>query len=352
MAHLHLRYEGAYESALPTFSDTGIWDIADREPVIRLDDIEKMLGEAIKQGVSTIRPFGLPPMAVDYWVAVLLSRWNRMVLTKVLTQLFIDAHRTGRGGWYELVRKYVELKNYSLELAVETVVLRYLANGEPQVLLYLTWRNYVPSANVGKRVGEMLTRRSRIFYIGFKPKRGRRRKWKNSKSEKGNTVLDFSISAELLAVGKYPGRRFWDYLAAAFCKDLRPAVQQKWQLQEPFSVEAKLEYKKRSRENAGDREDLGLVARDIEVAQLLQERIDKEEPVKNALEDVVKDWNATASDGWRITEATLKKVYGKVTRDPKPCRPARAVSKPASAESEINWFLDEFGNRARIKKCD
>jgi hypothetical protein len=351
MAHLQLRYE----SALPAFSDVGIWDIADRAPVARLDEIEKWLGESIKQGTSAIHRPGLAPVTVDRWADVLFDRWNRMVLT------IIDVDRTSLVGWYAWVNDYVDLRNYPLGLAVQTAVLRYLASGNPQPLVYLIRWGWVPSAKVRKHIAWMLTQDSRVFYIGIRPKRGRRRKGKNSNLEEENPVLYFMREcADLLAAGKYVPHRFWNYLAAAFDKDLRPAVQQKYQLQGPFSVEAKIDYKKRSPEHKGDRKDLDLIPRDRRLAQCLQDRIvqdriDKRKLVENARADVVDDWNATVSNELRIKTDTLKKIQTaynihKPPRVRKPPRPARAGSKSARLESQISdWSIDKSGIRERTK---
>jgi hypothetical protein len=357
MGHLRLRYEGAYESALPTFSDIGIWDIVDRAPVVRLDEIEKMLGEAIKQGGSAIHRPGRAPVTVDRWSAVFLGRWNRKVLTEVLTQLSIDAFRIGSPGWYNRACRYVRFKNYTLELAVETAVLRYLADGDARPLLYLTWRGYVPSAKVGKHVAAMLTRSSRIFYIGFKPKRGRPRKRKNANLEKRNAVSDcISINAELLAVGEYAPHRFWDFLLAALYKDQRPAVEQKYRLKKPFSVEARFEYNKHSPDHAGNSEDLDLVERNIRIAELFQDCIDRDEPVTN--KKFCNKWNAGLSPEQTISESTLKKIKTayKIRKPPrvrKPRRPPRVtIERPGPEGTISDWSTDKFGNRERTKTRD
>jgi hypothetical protein len=245
------------------------------------------------------------------------------------------------------------MRNYSLARAVQTTVLHYLANGNFRPLFYLTWRGYVPGPRVRRHVAALLTKDAPVYYVGFQPGRGRR----SSKEKKAN-ARERQPVLDRLTAGKYVSHKFWDYLSAALYEDYRPALQQKYKLPKSVSLKAKLEYKSRSRANAGEHEDLDLVPRDRRLMQLLQDRIDREEPVDNAREDVVTDWNVAVADAYRIKGATLKKKQTpyevhKAPRVSKPRRPPSATRKASKPEGKISpWSTEKGGVLKRTKTGD
>jgi hypothetical protein len=360
MATLHLRHEGACESLVPFSSQWVVWDIADRAPLVGRIAIETFHSDAIEQGISTAKFAGLSPMPVDFYVTAFRGRWNRLVLTEVLTPLAIEAFRTGPDGWYSSVCREVRKKGYSLEMAVETVVSAYLRARNPEPLFFLTKHEYVPSDGVGKRVAVMLKDRSDDFHIKVQPIRHKSGPQTLSSSEEAIQAV-FGTGAELLTVGRDPGRRFWDYLCAAFYEDHRQAVQQKYQLQEPFSLKAFFKFSETSSKNAGRLLNLGLGVRDEVAADLFQDHVNKGEKVKKpreiAVEEFLTNWNADARAGQTLSKDTFnKKVRKKIPKPPpaaKLRRPARSVTKPARAQGKTtDWSTDECGYPTRYKTHD
>jgi hypothetical protein len=299
-------------------------------------------------------------MPVDFYVTAFRGRWNRMVLTEVLPQLAIKAFRTGPDGWYSRVCREVRKKGYSLEMAVETVVSACLRARNPEPLLFLTKYEYVPSDGVGKRVAAMLKHQSDIFHIKVKPIRHKRGPQTLSSSEEAIQAV-FVTGAELLTVGRDPGRQFWDYLCAAFYEDHRQAVQRKYQLQEPFSLKAFFKFNEASSENAGVLLDLGLDVRDEVAADLFQEHENGGEQVKKfkyvKVDEFLRNWNADASDGQTLSKDTFNtKVNKKIPKPPpsgKPSRQIRSVTEPKRPQGKTtDWSTDECGNHVRFKTHD
>jgi hypothetical protein len=343
-----LPFVARYECMPRALSEIGIWDIPNRGAVRDRDEIEAMQAQGIKGGLTAIRPPGLPPMAIDRWVAILLGRWNR----KILTQLSIDAFRRGPPEWYAEARDVAEFKTCSLEVAVEAVALRYLDHRDLQPLLALLGFGYVPTTKVLRRhLADMLSANSHRLYIGINLVRAKTGPKTSSNSEDQILVV-LGLGAERLAIGKDPGRQFWDYFRALFDKDQRPTVQQKWKLRDPFSVDGWIEHKEQLPGNVGDRKKLGLVVRDKMLTEFVQRRLDKRELVKNAPLNVSNAWNAEAIKGQKVKEPTVAAAYKehKPPRARKPGHPPRARKSSRPDEGKISpWSTEKDGVLKRTK---
>jgi hypothetical protein len=332
MDHPHLGHLGAYESTLPAFSEIGIWDIADRGQVHDCDEIEAMRLYATKQGLETIDPPGLQPIAVEDWMAVAWDRWLRAIATRDAIARIATHHRMqktaasrrllekiracrqlpfqkpsvdgklGLTGWYARASELIRHQNYTMEAAVEYVVLHYLKKGDFRPLFDSCQRNYIHSAKVKKCLADMLTREDGIR-VGIKLIREKR--GPNtfvSKSEETELIM-LNRAIVSLKAGEEPSRLFWHFLMAN--------IEQKKTIVHrslgAFSIQAKVEGRGR-----GNPPDPDLEIRDKVLDWLVGaraqgiaksgRRVDIE---KDVIPAVTREWNAQVSDEAKISKSVV-----------------------------------------------
>jgi hypothetical protein len=336
VATLHLRYEGAAIMPRPAFSEIEIWDIADRGQVLDRDDIEGLLRlNATKRAVTTIDPPGLKPMAVEEWAAIARGRWIRAMATQDVIATVAKRYRmreavasrrllekiracrqlpfqkpsvVGLTGWYARASELIRHKNYTMEAAVEDVVLHYLRKGDFRPLFDSCRRNYIHSGKVKKCLADLLVGADKIR-VGVnlirKKKPGRKKisKWEETEL----IILNRGVAS--LEAGEEPSRLFWHFLWAALEKERRKTVVH--YSPAAFSIQAKIEGRGRGNPPDPDRE-----MRDKVLGWLVWARAQEIEKSGRRIDlrwgiipAVTREWNAQVSDEAKVGESVVALAY-------------------------------------------
>jgi hypothetical protein len=215
--------------------------------------------------------------------------------------------KTAPSPWYVRAWQLINRDGYTLDAAVEAVILLYLDAGDLRPLFDAIGNDYRPTSKVMANLFSLLPT------IGINViRRGKRGPKKNTDVEK----MIFHVlkeGAKDLSVGRSPGNLFWDFLWAAFEPQRRPVVERKRGLQGPFSVEAKM-----LRGPGAPGRHLDLETRDEMLAWFVQDQWAKaalageKKKLKDAIiPDVTKEWNsnAKASGVREVSAATVSKAY-------------------------------------------